>query len=169
MRRLGLTVLLAVGLVTGAPPAASRGVELGQLAPDLALPDLDGRVAHVRDFAGKRGVLLNFWATWCVPCREEMPTLERISHERRETLVVLGINLDPPGLRTVRAFVQELKLTFPILLDPKFEAAKTYRVRAIPTSFVLDRQGIVRYREIGYRTWTDAESRYILNDALRPR
>ena len=114
-------------------------------------------------------MLLNFWATWCVPCREEMPTLERLSRERRGSLVILGISVDAVGRDKVQAFVRELGLTFPILLDPETVVGKRYRVRALPTSFLIDRDGVVRHREVGYRNWTSAETRYLLDEALRRR
>ncbi len=86
--------------------------ELGRLAPDFRLPDLAGVRVRLADFHGKRAVLINFWATWCPPCRREMPTLEQLAKTRRETLQVLGVNLDPVNPANVRAFVRELGLTF---------------------------------------------------------
>ena len=170
--RTGLTLGLALAGVLataqGVAPAAG-GAELGQPAPDFTLPDLAGKPVHLAGFRGQKAVLLNFWATWCVPCREEMPTLERLSRERRGSLVVLGISVDAVGRDKVQAFVRELGLTFPILLDPETVVGKRYRVRALPTSFLIDRDGVVRHREVGYRNWTSAETRYLLDEALRRR
>jgi len=151
----------------GGPPGAAP--ELGRRAPDFTLPDLAGKPVRLADFQGKKAVLVNFWATWCPPCREEMPTLERLAKARRETLQVLGVNLDAVSQARVRAFVRELGITFPILLDPELAVGKTYRVRGLPTSFVVDRDGVVRFREIGYRDWTDHESQFVIDQALRGR
>ena len=138
------------------------------LGPDFTLEDLSGKRISLKSLRGKV-VFLNFWATWCVPCREEMPTLERLWQERRASLEVLGVNLDTLGAAKVRAFVRELRLTFPILLDPELAVGRKYRVRALPVSFIVDRGGVIRHREIGYRDWTDRESRFIVEEALRPR
>lgn len=160
-------------LLAGGPGAAADSgepaPELGRPVPDFTLPDLAGRLVRLADLRGQKAVLINFWATWCVPCREEMPTLERLYRERRGVLEVLGVSLDTVGPAKVRAFTRELGLTFPILLDPKLLAARKYRVRALPMSFVVDRSGMLRHREIGYRDWTDRESAFIVEEALRPR
>ena len=166
---VGLAAILGLPAeVWGAgPPDAAP--ELGRQAPDFTLPDLAGKPVRLADFHGKKAVLINFWATWCPPCREEMPTLERLAQARRETIQVLGVNLDTVNPAKVRAFVRQLGLSFPILLDPDLAVGKTYRVRGLPTSFVVDRDGVVRFREIGYRDWTDHESQFVLDQALRAR
>jgi peroxiredoxin len=156
----------SVGASAGAETAAP---ELGRPAPDFTLPDLAGHSVQLGDFAGKKAVLVNFWATWCVPCREEMPTLEKLAQQRRRDLEVLGVSLDTGKGAAVRAFVRELGLSFPILLDTEWAVARKYRVRALPISYVVDRTGVVRHREIGYRDWTDRETQFILDEALRPR
>jgi peroxiredoxin len=168
--------LAALGVAVLALPPGARGAgptetaaEVGRRAPDFTLPDLGGTPVRLADFHGKRAVLINFWATWCPPCRKEMPTLERVARDRRETLQVLGVSIDTVDPATVRAFVRELGVSFPILLDPKLTVATLYRIRGLPTSFVVDRDGVVRFREVGYRGWTDPESRDVLDRALRPR
>lgn len=166
-RRLALLAWFGLALLAAA--AGLEAAELGQPAPDFSLPDLAGKPVRLGDFRGKKGVLVNFWATWCVPCRGEMPTLERLARGRRETLQVLGVSLDTISKARVRAFARELGLTFPILLDPEHVAGKLYRVRALPMSFLVDRDGVLRHREIGYRDWTTGESRFIVEEALRPR
>ena len=176
-RSLGALVLVlgAVGApavlglpheVRGAGPA-DPAPELGRAAPDFTLPDLAGKPVRLAEFRGKTAVLVNFWATWCPPCREEMPTLERLSQARRGAIRVLGVNLDAVNPAKVRAFVRELGVTFPILRDPDFAVGELYRVRGLPTSFVIDRDGIVRFREIGYRDWTDRESQFVVDQTLQ--
>lgn len=97
-------------------------------------------------------VLLNFWATWCGPCRAEMPLLDRVYQERKaDGLVVLAVNFDEPR-DAVEDFRDELQLSFPILLDPGAEVQKLYRVLAYPTSFWVDREGVIRRVYVGVMT-----------------
>jgi len=166
---LGTVSLLLVGGASAVRAAAPAAPELGRPAPDFTLPDLAGKLVRLAAFQGKKVVLINFWATWCPPCREEMPTLERLARLHRDALEVLGVNIDSSGPAKVRAFVRELGISFPILLDPDLAVGKLYRLRGLPSSFVIDREGIVRFREIGFRDWTDAESQFVLDQALRPR
>ena len=166
-RRLAAVAWLTLAIFGG--EGGVQAAELGQPAPDFTLPDLAGKRVRLGEFRGKKGVLINFWATWCPPCRKEMPTLERLARERRDTLQILAVSLDTGGKARVLAFASELGLTFPILLDPAHVAGTLYRVTALPVSFLVDRDGLLRHREIGYRDWTTGESRFIVEEALRPR
>jgi peroxiredoxin len=133
------------------PPRARR-------APDIALPALDGTRFRLADHRGKV-VLVNFWATWCPPCLEEMPALERLwQRHRQDPFVLVAVALDAnTGL--VAPFVTERKLTFPVVLDPRLDAGNAYSVRALPTTVVVDRQGDVRALALGPRVWdNDAAS-----------
>ena len=122
------------------------GIKPGQLAPDFALKDLEGKVVHLSEHAGKK-VVLNFWASWCPPCRAEMPHLQAY-HERygEEGISLIGVNLSTleSGVSPVQAFVQDKGLTFPVLLDETGEVKAKYHVKAYPTTYVLDENGIVR-------------------------
>lgn len=136
-------------------------------APDFTLPDLDGGKVTLSGLRGQV-VFLNFWATWCLPCREEMPLMEKIHRELGpEGLVVLAVNYRESS-NTVRAFVEAHGLTFPILLDGG-EVADRYRLYALPVSYLIDRQGKVAARVVGARDWTDAESRAVLQRLLTER
>jgi thiol-disulfide isomerase/thioredoxin len=124
----------------------------GEPAPDFALPSYDGPVVRLSDFRG-RIVLVNFWATWCGPCRAEMPEIEAVYREHKDDLVVLAVNVErfdaEETRRLVRDFRDELGLTFPILFDtPNGEVFKQYRLRGLPDTFFIDRDGIVR--EVSY-------------------
>jgi peroxiredoxin len=111
--------------------------------PSLALADLRGRV-----------VLLNFWATWCVPCREEMPAMERLYQRFKDRgLIVLAISVDAAGSSAVVPFARKFGLTYPIGLDPKMALARQYGVRGFPASFLLDPTGAVVGRAHGSREW----------------
>ncbi len=123
--------------------------------PPLRLADLQGRMHDLADYRGEV-VLINFWASWCPPCVHEMPSMQaladRLDPERFE---ILAVNLaEEPG--PIRGFVEDLGLRFSVLLDPAGEAITTWRVFAYPTSYVIDRQGRVRYALFGSIDWMDA-------------
>ncbi|HZD55102.1 MAG TPA: redoxin domain-containing protein, partial [Anaerolineales bacterium] len=124
--------------------------EVDAPAPDFELDTLSGEAVRLSDYRGKT-VLLNFWATWCAPCRLEMPAMQSRFEEHKSDLAVLGINFDEPE-SDVQAFAQELGLTFTILLDPGGEVQKLYRIRGYPSTYFLDADGVVRIEHIGVMT-----------------
>ncbi|MFQ5882995.1 MAG: peroxiredoxin family protein [Candidatus Methylomirabilales bacterium] len=141
--------------------------EVGFLAPDFALPDLEGKTVRLADLRGK-GVFLNFWATWCPPCRLEMPTMQQAYEENKERgLEILAVSIDAGSKKAVQDFVEEFKLTFPILLDPAMEVLSKYRTVSLPATFLIDRQGVVRYKHVGYDNWVSPEARKRLEEILR--
>ncbi len=132
------------------------GPKIGLPAPNFALQDLDGNRIDLEDTLGKV-VLLNFWATWCGPCRVEMSIFERTYSEfRDDDFVVLAVDFDEP-LEDVRAFQEELNLNFPILLDPGGEVQRTYRVLGYPTSVLIDREGMIHAIHVGIMTEAQME------------
>jgi len=165
-------LLLGLSLVTiqvrGSKAAPEVRPEVGYLAPDFTLPSLEGKTIRLSDFRGKKGVFVNFWATWCGPCRLEMPTMEKAYQEYKgRGLEILAVSIDAGPKSVVKNFMQELKLTFPALLDPDMEVLRRYRFFAIPASLLIDKQGIIRHREQGYRDWTTDESRKLLEEILK--
>ena len=162
-----LGVFLVIVQGRGSKAAPEIRPEVGYLAPDFSLPSLGGQTVRLSDLRGK-AVLLNFWATWCAPCRLEMPTMDKAYQEYKSRgLEVLAVSLDAGSNSVVKNFMQELKLDFPVLSDPDMEVLRLYRMVGIPASFLIDKQGIVRHREVGYRDWTDPESRRLLEAILR--
>ena len=136
-------------------------------ADDFTLPLTDGASFRLGQQRGKT-VLVNFWATWCPPCREEMPALERLYRRHKDhglVLVAISIDADP---KVVMPYVSASKLTFPIALDPKAEVANKYGVRALPSSFVIDRDGTMAGLALGPRVW-DNEAAHALVEALIAR
>jgi peroxiredoxin len=127
-------------------------------APEFELADLAGRPVRLRDFRG-RVVLLNFWATWCAPCREEMPALDTLARELGPRgLAVVGVNFKEPRAK-VEAFVQEHGLRFPMLLDVEGRVGERYQVFALPVTFVVDRRGTLVGTVLGIRDWTGPDAR----------
>ncbi|HEU4401816.1 MAG TPA: TlpA disulfide reductase family protein [Candidatus Polarisedimenticolia bacterium] len=124
---------------------------MGDLAGDLTLQDLDGQTHRLRDLRGKRVVHLVFWATWCVPCIQEIPTLRDIYtryHDRGLEILGVAASLDetPEG---VRSLARDLKINYPVLWDEGSAAMKSYRVDYIPQNFLIGRDGIIRYTGVG--------------------
>jgi peroxiredoxin len=131
------------------PEAQSAAAPVvGAPAPDFTLTDLEGETYTLADLRG-HALLLNFWATWCYPCREEMPLLDSVQARYAEAgLVVLGVDADEPE-ETVTEFRDEVGVTFPLLLDPGGEVQQLYRIRGYPTTFFVDPEGVIRAQHIG--------------------
>lgn len=119
-------------------------------APDFTLPTLDGGEVTLSDLRGQV-VAINLWTSWCPPCREEMPAIEQVYGQyREEGLVVLGLNSTfQDDEEAAASFVRELGLTFPILLDRTGAASRRYQLQALPTTYFVDRQGIIRSVVLG--------------------
>jgi len=129
-----------------------------RLAPDFAVPDLAGQAVRLSAFRGKV-VLLNVWTTWCAPCREEMPSMERLhARLRGRDFQLLAVSQDEGGKSVVEPFVRELGLSFPILVDPDRQVGERYGVWGYPESFVIDRNGYVVERVIGPRDWSSSQA-----------
>jgi peroxiredoxin len=137
-----------------------------KIADDFTLPRLDRTAFRLRDHHGKV-VLVNFWATWCPPCLAEMPAMERLwQHHRDGDFVMVAISVDADPAK-VAPFVAEHKLTFPIVLDPKMQVAGTYGVRALPSSFLVDRAGNLTGLAIGPRPWDNDASHSLVEGLVR--
>ena len=125
--------------------------EKGALAPDFALKNLDGELVRLSDFRGQP-VLINLWATWCGPCRLEMPAFEkRFQMYKDDGFIVLAVDFDEP-VDDVTSFRDELGLTFELLLDPGAEVQQLYRNRTYPSSFFVDGEGVIQVQHIGVMT-----------------
>ncbi len=133
------------------PPIAGDGVN--QPAPDFTLTDMQGNQVTLSQLRGNV-VLLNFWATWCPPCREEMPSMEEL-HQRykNQGLVLLAVNVEAEGYEAVSRFLPGKDYTFPILLDSAAEVQNQYKVFRFPETFIIDRNGMVVDKLIGARDW----------------
>ncbi len=138
-----------------------------QLAPDFTLPDFKQSTVRLSDYRGKL-VLLNFWASFCAPCRREMPGLENLwQHYRSKGLVVLALSADRDNLKQVETFIKEGKYNFPILLDTEGDVRKKYEIRALPTTYLIGRDGRFIGRVIGERKWGSVPSQQLIKSLLK--
>ena len=141
-----------LALVFGACAAsslASSGME-GQTAPDFALKSSTGENLRLSEYRGEV-VMINFWATWCGPCRQEMPLLDELySRYSRVGFSLLGVNIDDNSSKAMN-MVEELGVSFPVLFDSSKEVSKLYEVEAMPVTVLIDREGTVRYVHHGYK------------------
>ena len=138
-----------------------------QATPVWQAPDIQGRAWRSEALKG-RVVVLNFWATWCAPCKEELPTLQTLSDfVDPQQVVVLALNVKEPATR-VQRYAQSTGLDMPVLLDPKGEVAQLFGVKVFPTTILLDRQGRARWRIVGEVDWHSAPAQQWVQE-LQPR
>lgn len=167
MRKSLMFILSALTLLTFAASAATvttdeliriglQPLKEGTEIVDFELQDLSGATRRLSDFRGKV-VFLNFWATWCGPCRFEMPSMEKLYRRLKdEGLEILAVNLQEDR-SSVEQFVDEYGLSFPVLLDTTGRIGATYGARSIPTTYIVDREGFVIAGTIGTREWDTEE------------
>ncbi|MDH3336938.1 MAG: TlpA family protein disulfide reductase [Gammaproteobacteria bacterium] len=135
--------------VIAATSLASSGLE-GRPAPDFALKSSSGQNLRLSEHRGEV-VMVNFWATWCGPCRQEMPLLDELySRYQRVGFSLLGVNIDDNSSKAMN-MVSELGVSFPVLFDSRKEVSKLYEVEAMPVTVLIDREGTVRYVHHGYK------------------
>lgn len=183
----GLAVMGAMGMLTApshgadasvsaaalptqadATPVAERGMPaLGQPAPNFRLKDGQGNTVSLEQYRGTV-VMLNFWATWCGPCRVEMPAMEALYRMfPRKDFEILAVSTDAQGSAVTRPFQKELSLTFPILHDADFHVALHYGARSLPMTFLIDRRGIIVDRVFGAADWQDPQAVDAIRDLVR--
>jgi len=165
----GLLLIVLVWILSsrnaqpGLPPIA----ETRKPAPTFSLPGLHGEMVRLSDYRGKV-VLVNFWGTWCVPCKEETPALAGVYRKLHDQgLVVIGVDLrnqersGPDGDADVRAFTERYGVTYPIALDVAGETARAFQIYPLPTSFVVDQNGLIRYVRVGQITAQEVEALFV--------
>jgi len=119
------------------------GIGKGQMAPDFELKTLDGEIVKLSDYKGQR-VMLNFWATWCPPCRAEMPDMEKFQNNKDVKVLAVNLIETESNPDNVQKFIDELELTFTIVLDEKSALSNEYQIVAYPTSFMIDSNGRIQ-------------------------
>lgn len=146
--RLAAALLLWCAAASAQLPSWSGGP-----TPSLRLTDLEGKEHALEAYRGKV-VLINFWATWCEPCKEEMPSLERLRRSLQDRpFAVLAVNLGEPDSR-VQRFLQAVPLGFPVLMDRDAAVARAWKARLLPTTYVVGPEGRIRYSYVGELDWS---------------
>ena len=149
-----LLPLTALGAGDRSVPGQAGSVRVGEPAPDFTLKDVNGRSYTLSQLRGKV-VLVNFWATWCPPCRAEMPSMEKLNAMLPgKDFVLLAINVEEEGRENVQEFLQQNPHTFPVLLDAKTEVQQQYGVFAYPETFIVRPDGIIADHVVGAMDWT---------------
>ncbi len=180
-RRGGL-LAIALGLVIVAAMVGLGGLALreravrplpGHRAPDFKATRIGGETMRLSDLRG-RVVVLNIWATWCKPCEEEAPSLERLYRRMREgplggDFEILAVSIDARSRDAVLPFQRKFGLTFPILFDPDGRVSRIYQTTGVPETFVIDRQGTIREKVIGPREWDRPEMIEWFSGVIRER
>ncbi|HHJ80009.1 MAG TPA: TlpA family protein disulfide reductase [Candidatus Tenderia electrophaga] len=162
-------LILAVESLFAADHVAALDVDVPKVrldAPTFTLHNLVGGETALADFAGKV-VLLNFWATWCAPCREEMPAMQQLwERYRARGFVIVAVAADRGNQDQVAAFVAKHELSYPVLLDPEGDVRNRYEVSVLPTSYFIARDGRISGRVIGIRDWDSPEADTVVTRLL---
>ncbi len=169
-----LLELITSSVVVAQPPqpvkssTVGRGVvQVGDAAPNFMLRDLAGNVISLSQLRGKV-VMLNFWATWCGPCRVEMPAMEQLYRTLpRDAFEILAVSTDSQGAAVTRPFQKRMGVTFPILHDSEYRVGLAYGARTIPITFMVDRHGVVRQKIFGARDWDSPEARDLIQALMK--
>jgi peroxiredoxin len=158
--------LLLAAFVALVVPNLAIAAEVGKSAPDFTLKSLDGKNLKLSEMTGNV-ILINFWASWCGPCREEMPLLNAL-HNKYEPLgfTVLGVNVEE-DLKGAKGFLKNFPVDFPVLLDNTNKVSKQFKVVAMPTTIVVDRDGNMRYLHQGYKSGDEAKYRQMVKTLIR--
>jgi peroxiredoxin len=161
-----LSLLLASGLlILGLAPAAFA-VSLQESAPDFTLKSLDGGNLRLDEYRGQV-VLINFWASWCGPCRQEMPLLDRLHQRYEDTgFAVLGVNVEGE-VAPAREIVDKTNVSFPVLIDKGQLVSELYKLEAMPSTVVVDRDGRIRYIHRGYKPGDEAKYVEVVKELIR--
>lgn len=140
---------------------------VGDPAPVFTFPGLDGKMVSLTDYKGKV-VFLNIWATWCPPCREEMPSMEKLYRQLKgEDFEILAVSIDATGAKAVGPFMKEYGLSFPALLDTGGTIQNLYGTTGLPESFIIGREGLIEEIVIGPKDWSTPEVVRYFRDLLQ--
>ena len=167
MSRRGLALLAAASVACAGGDRAPALVEVGQLAPVYAARVLGGDSTSTKSFAG-RVVLLNVWATWCAPCRDEIPYLEKLHQaQQKDGLSIIGVSVDAAGEdEKILAFAREFAMTYPIWRDPNERILSDFMAIGVPASYLIDRRGVLQWKRVGVIRETNVEFTAALEHAL---
>ena len=167
-----IATFLLTGCTFSSEPSTDRdrglgeGPRVGYRAPNFRLQNLYGEEVSLASYKGQV-VFINFWATWCGPCKAEMPSMEALYQNYKDRgFEILAVSSDIQGERVVRPYVEKIRLTYPILLDSDFRVSNKYLVRSVPTTVLVGRDGIITHKMIGARNWNAPETRDLIQKLL---
>ena len=179
-RRKSITLFVLIAIMLGIviflqerdsffDPSNQLRVRPGFPAPNFTFPGLDGKGVSLTDYRGKV-VFLNIWATWCGPCKQEMPSMERLYKALKGgDFEILAVSIDTMGAKAVAPFMKEYGLSFPALLDTGGTIQRLYGTTGIPETFIINKEGIIEQKIIGSRDWAAPEAiRFFRNLAKKP-
>jgi peroxiredoxin len=162
-----VVVVAVVAIVVLGQRHKYEPVAAGSAAPDFTLPDLNGRAVSLKDFRGKV-VFLNFWATWCKPCEEEMPSMQSLHDALKgQPFEIVAVSVDSEGPEKVAEFVNRYGLRFPVLHDRKGRVKDQYKTTGVPETFIVDQNGVIAEKVWGPRDWGRQSSSAVILDLLR--
>jgi cytochrome c biogenesis protein CcmG/thiol:disulfide interchange protein DsbE len=142
-------------------------IQPGLEVPNFAFPDINGKQISLSDHRGKV-VLVNVWATWCPPCRQEMPSMQRLYEKfKGDNFEILAVSIDSEGREAVAPFMQKMHLTFPALLDPGETIRPLYGITGVPESFIIDKRGILLEKIVGPMNWATPEVFSLFKDLIQ--
>ncbi len=142
-------------------------VRVGLPAPDFTYPGLDGKKVSLSDYRGKV-VFVNIWATWCPPCVEEMPSMQKLYQKLKgENFEILAVSIDSKGAKVVAPFMKKYKLTFPALLDSRGTIKRIYKTTGVPESYIIDKDGILAKKVMGPLDWSHPDVLRLLRDLIQ--
>ncbi|MEK7757999.1 MAG: TlpA disulfide reductase family protein [Pseudomonadota bacterium] len=157
---IGWVLGLLWSLPAGAAPGTLKPVKGAVVAGDFIAQDMQGKPVRFSEQRRDKLVLLNFWATWCPPCRKEMPAMEQLYRAYKDRgLIVLAVSQDQAPLATVRGFAEELNLSFPVWHDRDRLVGRQYSVPGVPTSYLIGADGRIAYKVLGEYDWFSPEAR----------
>ncbi len=162
-----IIAIAVVSLMMYSNKGSFEPVAVGKKAPQFSLPNLDGAMINLDAFRGKV-VFLNFWATWCVPCEEEMPSMQHLYESLKgEEFEMLAVSIDTTGVEIVREFVRKYGITFPVLHDKDGSVKEEYQTTGVPETFIIDQNGVIAEKIWGPRDWSRTASIRGIQELLR--
>ncbi|WP_050614904.1 peroxiredoxin family protein [Bacillus testis] len=154
---IALAIIQALDHKEAAQQESLPGLAKGVVAPAFTLKNLNKKEIALESYRGKK-VILNFWATWCPPCKDEMPDLQKFYQKFNEDVEIIAINNDP--YNDVAGFAKQYGLTFPIVLEDRTQVTETYQVAAFPSTYFIDEKGLITYKHIGQISYSELVKRY---------
>lgn len=162
MKKIVLGLIIALGMTT----STFAATELSGAAPDFTLASNMGKNMRLAEMRGSV-VMINFWASWCGPCRQEMPILEELYQRYNKAgFTILGVNVEPDSAEADK-ILKDIKISFPVLYDTESKVSELYGVQAMPSTIIIDRDGNMRYLHRGYKPGYEDEYREQIKELIR--